>query len=587
MEKNPTKNEVSVDAFFALVQNINALIWHEYVLYSLLATGVLFSVWSVSSQYQSLVHGTAITLGHYDDPHDPGAINHFQALSTALSATVGLGNIGGVAIAIGLGGPGAVFWMWVVGLLGMSIKVIEVTLSMMYRNVDDPDNPHGGPMWVAKRAFAEMGPNWAKLGAFLGGTYCVGMLFGVFVGGNMFQAWNVADVSASYFGWSRTLVGVTLAVIVGGVLIGGIKRIGQVTSFLVPIMCLVYMLAGLYVIITNITLIPETFALIFKSAFNPTEAQGAFIGGSAGAAMMWGMKRALYSSEVGQGSSAIAHSAAKTDEPVREGLVAGLEPFIDTLVVCTITAMVILLSGVWNRGPDTYLNQSPIVVASAEHEAGTWVVGKQPLPQRQQEGNSDDWQNDSQAFMLWQHNDGEVSRWYGVIETQNGKAYLILDPLKSPTKPTLQDAGVFQAYAGASLTALAFNRSHDNFGKWLVTIAAWMFAISTMISWGYYGEQGISYLFGNRAILPYKILFCSATFIATSGLMRTTSQLDGITTLGAGVLLIICLPITLIFGHKAVAAYKEYISKLKAGDFDTDYHRTKLSSLVGRDKTQK
>ena len=578
-----------MEAFHTLIQTINPLIWHEYVLYSLLATGVLFTAWSVSSQYHALVHGTAITLGHYDDPHDPGAINHFQALSTALSATVGLGNIGGVAIAIGLGGPGAVFWMWVVGLLGMSLKVIEVTLSMMYRNVDDPDNPHGGPMWVAKRAFAEMGPNWAKLGVFLGGTYCVGMLIGVFVGGNMFQAWNVADVSASYFGWSRTFVGITLAVIVGGVLIGGIKRIGHVTSILVPIMCLVYVLAGLYVILINFTLIPETLGLIFTSAFNPTEAQGAFIGGSAGAAMMWGMKRAIYSSEVGQGSSAIAHSAAKTNEPVREGLVAGLEPFIDTLVVCTITAMVILLSGVWNRGPDTLLDQAPTVVAATELEAGTslakkWIVKKQLLPQRQMNGNDDEWQNESQAFMVWQNQEGEFARWYGIVEKEHENAYLVLDPLESPTKPTLKDAGVYQAYAGASLTALAFNRTHNNFGKWLVTIAAWMFAISTMISWGYYGEQGITYLFGSRAILPYKIAFCSATFVATSGLMRTTSQLDGITTLGAGVLLIICLPITLIFGHKAVALYKTYISKLKAGDFDTEYHRVKLRNLIQGDE---
>ena len=559
-----------MDTFHLVIESINTIFWHDYVLYSLLATGLLFTIWSVSAQYRSLVHGTSVTLGHYDDSDDPGAISHFQALSTALSATVGLGNIGGVAIAIGLGGPGAVFWMWVVGLFGMSIKVVEVTLSMMYRNLDDPDNPRGGPMWVAKKAFAEMGPGWAKIGAFLGGTYCVGLLIGVFVGGNMFQAWNVAEVTSSYFGWSRPLVGLILALVVGSVLIGGIKRIGQVTRLLVPFMCLVYILAGLYVIFVNITLVPETIALIFRSAFNPTEAQGAFIGGSVGTAMLWGMKRALYSSEVGQGSSAIAHSAAKTNEPVREGLVAGLEPFIDTLVVCTITAMVILLSGVWNRSADTHLDSIPQIVKSINTSEGmTWEIEQQLLPK------DENWQNDSSAFMLRQLENGNVERWYGSVKIQNDNAYLALNPLLAESKPILLDAGIFQGYAGASLTAVAFDQTHMGLGKWLVTISAWMFAISTMISWGYYGEQGINYLFGPRVVLPYKVAFCLMGFVATSGIMRTTRELDAITTLGAGILLVICLPITLMFSHKAIAAYRQYISKLKAGGFDTAYHQSR------------
>jgi len=568
-----------VETFQLIIQAINRVLWHDYVLYSLLATGLLFTIWSVSSQYRALTHGTAVTLGHYDDPYDPGAINHFQALSTALSATVGLGNIGGVAIAIGLGGPGAVFWMWVVGLLGMSIKVIEVTLSMMYRNLDDPENPHGGPMWVAKKAFAEKGPGWAKVGAIVGGIYCLGMLVGVFVGGNMFQAWNVAEVSAAYFGLSKPLVGAILAVVVGSVLIGGIKRIGQVTSFIVPIMCLLYILAGLYVIFANIELLPETFAMIITSAFNPTEAQGAFIGGTAGSAMLWGMKRAIYSSEVGQGSSAIAHSAAKTSEPVREGLVAGLEPFIDTIVVCTITAMVILLSGVWNRGPDANFEAAPLIVEL--NTPTEWTSASQLLP-----GNQDSWQEDSSPFMLRQNDKGGVERWYGTVSNDGYNAYFVLDPISSETQPILINGGIYQGYAGANLTAHAFDQTHDGLGKWLVTIAAWLFALSTMISWGYYGEQGINYLFGQRAVLPYKLLFCLMSFVATSGLMRTTRELDAITTMGAGVLLIICLPITLMFGHKAVAAYHDYIRRLKNGDFDTDYHRTDFKALVSSKKPE-
>lgn len=568
-----------METFHAVAQTINAFLWHDYVLYAVLATGVLFTVWSVSGQYRALTHGTAVTLGHYDDPHDPGAINHFQALSTALSATVGLGNIGGVAIAIALGGPGALFWMWVVGVLGMAVKVIEVTLSMLYRNLDDPENPHGGPMWVAKKAFAEWGPGWSKFGVFLGGFYCVALLVGTFAGGNMFQAWNVADISAIYFGWSRPVVGAVLAITVAAVLIGGIKRIGQVTSLLVPLMCLAYIIAGLYVIILNIEQIPSIIAMVFRSAFNPTEVTGAFVGGSIGAAMLWGMKRALYSSEVGQGSSAIAHCAVKTNEPVREGLVAGLEPFIDTLVVCTITALVLLSSGVWNRGPDVFFDQTPVISSSDDSR---WSAQAQLMPV----AGSESWQDGTGFFMIW-HDDhgGAEDRWFGTLEVRDDGTYLVLDLLHSDTRPVFRDAGAFQAYAGASLTAFAFDQTHDWLGKWLVTLAAWMFALSTIISWGYYGEQAIVYLFGQRVVLGYRLMYCCATFVATLGFMRTDRELDTVTTTGTGLVLLASLPITVIFGYKAIAAYRIYVAKLKAGEFDTDYHKARLVDVIsGRQK---
>jgi alanine or glycine:cation symporter, AGCS family len=564
-----------METFHAVAQTINVFLWHDYVLYSVLATGVLFTIWSVSGQYRALTHGTAVTLGHYDDPQDPGAINHFQALSTALSGTVGLGNIGGVAIAIALGGPGALFWMWIVGLLGMAVKIVEVTLSMLYRNLDDPENPHGGPMWVAKKAFAQWGPGWSKFGTLMGGFYCVTLLVGMFAGGNMFQAWNVADLSANYFGWSRPVIGAVLSVAVGAVLIGGIKRIGSVTSLLVPIMCLAYVIAGLYVVALNIEEVPSIIAMVLRSAFSPTEATGAFVGGSVGSAMLWGMKRALYSSEVGQGTSAIAHCAAKTDEPVREGMVAGLEPFIDTLVVCTITALVLLSSGVWNRGPDLMFEQPPVI---SKDDGSTWSTPAELLPP----GADESWRDGTAVFMVWlDGHTGESDRWYGRIEIMAGSTYLVLDRLNSDAQPVFRDAGVYQAYAGASLTALAFSQTHDWLGKWLVTVAVWLFALSTIISQGYYGEQGIVYLFGQRAVMGYKLLYCSATFVATLGFMRTDRELDAITTTGTGMVLLASLPITLIFGHKAIAAYHTYITKLKAGEFDTDYHRTRLIDVIG------
>ena len=334
-----------------IVGAINGFIWHDYALFAVLGVGILFTVWSGFGQYRALTHGVAAVRGKFDHAGDPGAISHFQALSTALSATVGLGNIAGVAIAISLGGPGALFWMWMVGLVGMALKMTEVTQSMLFRDTTDPNNPHGGPMWVCKRGLAKLNPKLAPLGTLVGGVFCLTLLVSTTTGGNMFQAWNVADISYTYFGLPQWIAGIILTAGVGLVIVGGIRRIGDVASRVVPFMCGIYVLAGLVVIAMNIADVPAMFLLIFREAFSPTEAGGAFVGGAAGYAFLKGMQRALFSNEAGQGSAPIAHSAARTDEPVREGVVAGLEPFIDTLCVCTLTGLVILLSGAWNRDP--------------------------------------------------------------------------------------------------------------------------------------------------------------------------------------------------------------------------------------------
>ncbi len=340
-----------MDSLNDVMATMNNILWHNVVLFVLLGTGIVLTIWSRFSQGVALTHGWKVIRGHYDDPDDPGAINHFQALSAALSATVGLGNIGGVALAIALGGPGAVFWMWVVGFFGMSIKLTEVTLSMLYRNTDDPDNPHGGPMWVVSKGLPRLNPSLKGLARFIGVVFCITLLVSTITGGNMFQAWNVGEITQEYFGIPSVASGIILALIVAAVILGGIKRIGAVAGRLVPFMVALYLLAGTYVLAVNIDLMLPMLKLIVTSAFSGSEASGAFIGGTMGYAFLFGMKRALFSNEAGQGSSPIAHSAAKTDEPVREGIVAGLEPFIDTLIVCTFTALVILSTGVWNRAP--------------------------------------------------------------------------------------------------------------------------------------------------------------------------------------------------------------------------------------------
>jgi alanine or glycine:cation symporter, AGCS family len=552
-----------MDTFNDILGRINGVLWHDFVLYAIVGVGILFTVWSAFSQYYALKHGTQVIRGKFDQKDAPGAINHFQALSAALSATVGLGNIGGVAVAIALGGPGAVFWMWVVGLLGMAIKTTEVTLAMLYRNTDDPDNPHGGPMWVAKRGFAKISPALAPLGAIVGGIFCITLLVSTVTGGNMFQAWNVAIVTEQNFGVPQIGSGILLSVAVGAVIIGGIKRIGSVAGRLVPMMCGVYMLAAIYVVFVNIGEVPAVLKLIVRSAFSAADAQGAFIGGTAGYAFLWGMKRALFSNEAGQGSSPIAHSAAKTNEPVREGVVAGLEPFIDTIVVCTLTSLVILTSGAWNRGPEATLAAAPQVVEAAP---GTWQIEPTPLPSNEVAR----WvPGAGQVFMIV--NTGEahatLERVSGTVEKAGAGFIATWSPIANATAPRLDDHGVYGNYAGAALTSHAFDRVTPGLGKWLVTIAAWLFALSTMISWSYYGEQGMVYLLGQRSVMSYRVVYCTLIIIATAGFITTDAALDNLTGVGTGVMLFANIPIMLMFGKQAMTAYHAYIRRLRTGEF--------------------
>jgi AGCS family alanine or glycine:cation symporter len=567
-----------MEAFNDWMVFLNDILWHNYVLYAILATGILFTVWSRFGQAIALTHGWRVIRGQYDDPADPGAINHFQALSAALSATVGLGNIGGVALAIALGGPGAVFWMWVVGAVGMALKMTEVTLAMLYRNTDDPDNPHGGPMWVARQGIARMNPKLAWLGSLVGGIFCVTLLISTITGGNMFQAWNVGEITESYFAIPSVFTGIVLAIVVALVIIGGIKRIGNVAGHLVPVMMALYILGGLFVLAVNIEHIPSMFVLIFEGAFSSTEASGAFIGGTAGYAFLFGMKRALFSNEAGQGSSPIAHSAAKTDEPVREGVVAGLEPFIDTLIICTFTALVILSTGVWNRGPDATYAVLPEVQQVSE---GVWTLETRKPPVM----GKDQWlEGDPVYTLLHAHENPNTAndrhRIDGVVHIVDGQPIIEWGTFESPVQPTLVEPGIYANYAGATLTARAFDTAAPGLGKWLVTIAVWMFAVSTMISWSYYGEQGMVYLMGEKSVLPYKIVYCALIVVATMGLLKTDVELDNLSSLGTGVMLFANIPIMLLFGGQAMRAYHNYVDRLRAGQMGPDHPKPSIDDVV-------
>jgi AGCS family alanine or glycine:cation symporter len=549
-----------MEAFFAFLDGVNAVMLGVPTLVALLSVGVLFTIWSRFGQYRSLTHGVRLLRGKVPgvSGQGPGALSHFQALSAALSATVGLGNIGGVAIAVSLGGPGAVFWMWMVGLAGMALKSTEVTLSLLYRNTEQADNPHGGTMWVCKKGFAELSPKLAGFGLFAGALFTIPLILFAITGGNMFQAWNVGELTRAYFGVPPWLTGIVMAVVVGAVILGGIKRIGAVAGWLVPLMCGIYVVSGIGVLIANAGKLPEVLAQIFTCAFSATEGVGAFTGATLGMAFIFGMRRALFSSESGLGSAPIAHSAVKTPEPVTEGVVAGLEPFIDTLVVCTMTALVILVSGVWNRGPTAAWPAPPALV---EATPGQWQPDAVALPASQSPWNAGD-----QVFVVVEKSPGARARLYGNITERDGAAAVAWRPLANPVAPRMAENGVFVDYPASTLTALAFDSAFAGLGMWMVTLTVWLFAISTMITWSYYGEQGVVYLLGERWVTPYRWLWCGLIFATCLGFIRTDAEIDTLSTVALGFMLAVNLPTMLILGHKAMGAWHSYFRRLQAGE---------------------
>jgi alanine or glycine:cation symporter, AGCS family len=569
--------------------SISDFLWGPWTPWVLLAAGVLFTVWTRFTQYTAMTHGVQVVRGIYDDPDDPGAINHFQALSAALSATVGLGNIGGVALAIGIGGPGAIVWMWLVGFFGMALKTVEITLSMMYRNLDDPKDPHGGAMWVVDAVIGGKGGRWRIVAKAIGVFFCITLVISTITGGNMFQTWNVAGLTETYFGVPRIGTGIVMAAIVGMVIIGGIKRIGNVAGKLVPFMCVLYVVSAFAVLAMNVGDILPMFGLIFRSAFSPVDAGGAFIGGTVGFAFMQGMKRALFSNEAGQGSAPIAHAAAKTDQAAREGIVGGIGPFVDTLMICTLTALVILSTGTWDRDAIGPLTGGMELVQVADADVPTWrVEASTDVASLPESRYFDSWQVEANFYVVAEfegatHIESGAQRLMvkgEVAEVGNpsgeGLAQLAIvwedlefGPEDWEGEPTsfrlLDDTGVHRAYDGASLTGHAFDRQFPGLGKWLVTLAAWLFAISTMISWSYYGEQGMIYMVGKRGVLPYKIGFLLLAIVATN--IDDAGDMIILMDLGTGAMLWANISIVLGLGFLAVKELNIYGRRLKAGDF--------------------
>lgn len=490
-----------------IVGFLNNLVWNTpemlpAMVILLLGYGIFITLRMGFIQIRRFTHGVRVVSGFYDNPDDTGDVNHFQALSTALSATVGIGNIAGVAIAIHYGGPGALFWMWVTAFFGMAIKYSECTLAVKYRIKNADGSVSGGPMYYIERG---LGENWKWLAVIFASLAVICSFFT----GNAIQANTVADVmeNSFFFIVPPYVTGLITATIVGIVIIGGIKRIGYVTARLTPFMALVYVLGALLILLLNYDQIIPAFGTIFSYAFNPQAGAWGVGSGLFITTMVWGVKRGLFSNEAGQGSAPIAHGAAKTEEPVREGVVALLEPFIDTIMICTMTGLVIITTGVWDSKHPTEVNlNSPDLefqITETMDDTSVLIV---------QDGIIQNGEMLRSAFPIDTvfANMEQTELFNGTINTEN---YTATSDASGETAGIVYGSEI---YNGATLTSQGFEDGLAPLfpgGKYIVTISVLLFAISTSISWSYYGDRSIQYLLGDQSIIYYKAVYVLLHFI--------------------------------------------------------------------------
>ena len=483
---------------------------------ALLGTGAFLTVRLGFVQVRRLAHGFAVVSGRYDDPTQPGDVSHFQALTTALSATVGIGNIAGAAWAIHYGGPGALFWMWMTAVLGAATKFSEVTLAQKYREVTAATHKYegtvaGGPMYYIERG---LGPGWKWMAIF----FAVAIGFTAFITGNAVQANTLADTMQSNFGTPNFVTGLLAAGVVAAVILGGISRIGRVTGVLCPLMASIYVFGALLVILMNPGAVVPTFSLILTEAFNPTAGVAGTGVGVLLVTLNWGVNRGLFSNEAGQGSAPIAHAAAKTDEPVSEGVVGLVEPFIDTIVIVTMTCLVLIITGVHDdRVPsEMTLSGGDLTYVRTLPDGGFEEVDA-PSEIRVTDGVQT--VAAGQGAFAW--HDLPVERLF-VDAAQTQPFSGVLDPAAGLATG---DDGTSHAVlygdapeGGAPLTQLGFQRGLSPLGNWggyIVVLSVILFAISTAISWSYYGDRSAMYLFGKRAVLPYRLVYVSMVFLGS------------------------------------------------------------------------
>ena len=481
----------------------------------LLSTGVFFTLYLGFPQIRYFKHAIGITTGKFDKDGAAGDTSHFQALATALSGTVGTGNIGGVALALHLGGPAALFWMWMTAFFGMTSKFVEVTLSHKYREKTADGTMAGGPMYYMEKG---LNAKWLAI------LFAIATVLSSFGTGNLPQINSIAAGLKSTFEIEPIITASVLSVLLALVIIGGITRIAKVAATIVPAMAIIYLIGAFAVIIPNVANIGPSFISIFSDAFTGSAAVGGFLGASFAYAFDRGVNRGLYSNEAGQGSAPIAHAAARTDEPADEGMVSILEPFIDTIVICTITGLVILSSGVWMEKFENEFQRADMSFVAGSYEESN----AEDVTQLFAYLNGDE--SDARSFS------GEFSVLNGRAADNNGDFTLISarsfaedvvfsrdgQPITGQlivSGGRLDDGDV--EVSGKSLmhsvplTTMAFTQGlFGDFGKYIVSIGLMLFAFSTAIAWSYYGDRAMTYLLGPKSVLPYRVVYVLGFFYA-------------------------------------------------------------------------
>ena len=600
----------------AIIAKITGMIWYWPVTLLCLFGCIFFTLVLKFIQFRCFPHALQLISGKFDNPNEKGQITHFQALSAALSATIGLGNIAGVAIAIAVGGPGSIFWMWIIGIFGMATKYVECALGTHYRDIDKKTGAaHGGPMYYITKG---LGSKFKPLAIF----YAVAISLAAFGAGCLFQANQAASALNLYYNVPTLYTGIGLFALCFIVIVGGIKRIGNVASKIVPLMCLIYISCALLICIINVSEIPYVFSIILKDAFTGFAIAGGFV-----PVFLHGVRRAIFSNEAGLGSAAIAHAAVKTDYPIREGIVASLGPFIDTIVVCTATAIVIILSG--NYGSNIYSPLPNQIMSfesadlSKEFQRSWTLVNKEDVPNSGDlspniiDGNtvvqykSKGTILEPKAFFnisaktkavgfsyykqsgdmqikvfsqdrkilgyldskgLFKNNDISVDffdtagEWSRALITIHNPLITSLTlqfiPLTDNVHWYIDSIAPVQKLNGIALTTHSFDHFFKGFGSIFITFAVLFFAFSTMITWSYYGETAIHFLMGSKYTRYYKWLF---VFLIIIGATQTLDLIINISDALIG-LLVIPNMIALFLLHKKVIRWtQDYFSKLKAG----------------------
>ena len=491
----------------------------------LIGSGIFFTVYLGFPQFRFFTHGWRIVTGKYEKEDTKGETTPFEALTTAMSGAVGTGNIGGVALAIWIGGPAAIFWMWITAIFGMTTKFVEVTLAHKYRTTLSDGSISGGPMYYIEKSF-----NMRSAGV----LFAALMMICAIGSGNMPQINNIASVLDSTFSIPKLATGLILGLMLWLIISGGIKRIAKIASRLVPVMAVIYFGGALVVVLENYQNIIPSFNSIFSQVFSGSAAAGGFLGASFAMSLKLGVARGLYSNEAGQGSSPIAHASAKTEHSIEQGMVSILEPFIDTIVVCSVTALVILSSGAWTQKYENTFERSSMAIFAGDYiESNSQDVeelGKYILDARKFTSNTTAVKNFSGNLNIV---DGELEQGNITIFHNNSiaedvrfyKQNIAYDGLLEINNGTINDRSIQvkgkSLIHSAELTSKAFGSGVlGMYGEYIVAVGLLLFAFSTAIAWSYYGDRSTAYIFGENAVPWYRSLYVLC-FIAAAIIYTT------------------------------------------------------------------